>query len=655
MHKLYREIAPRAHGNKAADRPFMVWDGEGVTHPGDREQSYVLFGCTGYGVPDYITGRDLRTAEILAYLYDTATYYDKHIHVMFGFSYDVDQWLKDIPAPLLRLLKKKNHIAWNGYSIDYIPRKMFKLKRWGKGQKRVTIYDGISFFATNLISACKTYLSPSHPLLAQVDSGKAKRGQFRYSQLESIILPYWEVENQLCLELYGALRQSMLDADIRLKAWFGPGAVANELIKAHGLANHLKESRAQMPDEVTNATAFAFFGGRFEGFMVGRIEGPIYSYDIRSAYPAALSIMPGLIGGKWRQELGEPEKLNPWALYNYILREPRKLSARAMFSPGPIPVRNKMGIVSFGLSGSGWVYGHEIIMARAAGWPVEIIESWQYDGDGTKPFEFVGEMYELRAQLKREGKGAQYAYKVGMNSVYGKLCQVIGWNEAKGISDKERPPRYHSQWYAGQITSWCRSMLYGAMMQAPNDIISVETDGIYSRVPLKLHLGERLGQWEEEIYDEMIFVQSGFYMLRKGTSCKDCGTKHKDCGGWMKFRVRGLSKGEAPAFAVRKCLRDFAPIRTTVNRYGAFTGALGTDRLHAWYNEPMVIGWGGNGKRIHEKKLCPGCRDNRQVHRTIQTYPFPGPSHPRSLPWADNDTYGDLWRNIDAGLDDGVA
>src|SRR5271163_2157680 len=48
-----------------------------------------------------------------------------------------------------------------------------------------------------------------------------------------------------------------------------------------------------------DAISRAFFGGRFEVSRVGPYLGPVWSYDISSAYPYAICFLPCLVHGSW--------------------------------------------------------------------------------------------------------------------------------------------------------------------------------------------------------------------------------------------------------------------------------------------------------------------------------------------------------------------
>lgn len=602
----------QANAKAKQEQQFVIWDGEGA------DGNYILFGCVTRDEFNCIDNKRLSSLECMEFLLEMGNKYKGYIHCGFAFTYDIDHILRDVPIEQLDILLKTGIIHWEEYRIEYIPKKIFTLSKRGCG--RITIYDTFSFFSTSLIKACKEYI-PNHYLLEQVSKGKDKRSNFKYEQLHSLIKPYWLIEGQLMVALMEALRKSLVGAGIYLTSWHGTGAIANALIKSNRLGEHIKTSRALMPYEVSTATDYAFFGGHIELFQFGYIPGPIYDYDMRSAYPAALSVMPGLTNGEWKYT----EEVFEWGIYRAHLKAD---NSRIM---GPLPCRAKDGTVSYGWLSSGFWFGHEIKAAILSGYNVEIEYGWIYEGENTLPFHFIKEVYEMRAQWKREGNPAQLAAKLGMNSIYGKLAQTVGWDEKAG-----EPPAFHQQWYAGHITSWARSRLFMAMNQKQSDIIAVETDGIYSRAPLNLPMGQFLGQWECTVYDAIIYVQNGVYLLQKDG--KWFSSKRRGVGEIVSTNPLDENKTSNELFVDRVIanLPTLEAISTNVYRYGALTGFLGKENHFKWYNQERVIVWGGNGKRIHIPDFCNGCKSGSTIHNTVISRPCPGESFPRILPWKQN-------------------
>ena len=67
----------------------------------------------------------------------------------------------------------------------------------------------------------------------------------------------------------------------------------------------------------------------------------------------------------------------------------------------------------------------------------EFLEAWIYRSDSTKPFEWVGEMYDERLAMKAVGNPAEKALKMTMASLYGRVAQRAGWRRTKSA------PQWH--------------------------------------------------------------------------------------------------------------------------------------------------------------------------------------------------------------------
>jgi hypothetical protein len=109
----------------------------------------------------------------------------------------------------------------------------------------------------------------------------------------------------------------------------------------------------------------------------------------------------------------------------------------------------------------------------------------------------VEPLYDYRQSIGSQGPG--YPIKLGINALYGKLAQRKGNG------------KYHNMIWAGLITALTRAKLMEGIALAPDQIIMVATDAVYSLVPLPLDVGKRLGQWEMAELNDLFIVQPGLY------------------------------------------------------------------------------------------------------------------------------------------------
>jgi len=598
------------------ERDFVVWDGE-ADKDINGKSNYVLFGNSdGWE----LSGRRLDSHVCLSFIIDYERANPGRIHVGFAIGFDVNMFVRDLPKSRILQLKQdgKTYID-NRYLIEYLPKKWFYvydlILRVG-----VKIFDIFTFFMTSAVRAWKEYL-PNDPDVAFVSEGKDRRDNFQFEELEEVIRPYFRKELYLYYKLVCRLRRLLAMAGIIPAGWYGPGAIAVALLKT----NKVRIVR-DLPDEVIEASRYAYFGGRFEQYRTGRYNGAVYSADIRSAYPHALRMCPDLSNGQWVHSTSVPEAIEDFGLYKVDFDFDRQGITRSHgnYLPMPFPYRDSRGAVHYPKRVTGWYWGPEVKSALEF-YSLDISESWVFKPNTLyKPFGFIEEMYERRAKWKAEKNQAQLALKLGMNSIYGKCAQRVGKDNL------EKPPTWHQLEYAGFATSMCRAMIFSAIMENPLSIIAVETDGIYSTVKLHLDYGLQLGKWESEEYDGIIYVQSGVYWLRR--------RKTKRQHRWIKAKTRGFGAGQVTRTDALSCIADLSPITGTTERFASFNGYLFRKEWLKWVVSDHLSQWGGGGKRSHASKLCPKCcgRMGEQLHHLRITFPRGGESYPHYLPWRDS-------------------
>ena len=648
------------------NKSFIAWDGEGAVDIFGRTlpQNYVLLGnSTG----ERIIAERLTTDQCLAFLTEQGRKHRDAIHVAFAFDYDANMILRDLPVTRLERLRTSptNSVYWKDYRIEYIKGKYLQITHHGKSwpedksdKTTIRIQDMFGFFQTSFVNAIKGYL-PDHPLMADLDkveSGKSERNNFTFDKI-NYIASYWETEIALLEALAERLRYVLYKGGFYITDWYGPGAIASFLNRKHNIKEHM----AECPSPVREAARYAYCGGRFELFSCGRFTGPIYSLDINSAYPWAITKLPSLTEGHWRyvKEV-DPENLAEFGVYHIkVGGKPRN------YKPGPLFYRNKNHEISFPYGAEGWYWTPEAKIAwdedkefRTQGLPewvtdsidqMQFLEGWEYVGWKTRPFSFVQEMYDTRRELKAKGDLAQMGYKLALNSIYGKTAQRVGWEHRDG------PPIWHQLEWAGYITSACRARLYDVMRRIPgNQLIACETDGIYttySPEELGIKSSKELGGWEINEYQEMLYAQSGIYAA-------------KDMEGKWGSKYRGLDKTTispddlaAHLKLMKPGVPEWPPIIGKQVRFIGFRLALqkksmgeGKVRqfLCRWVESYKEVKIGRIGKRRHYGFLCPACMAEKSAydmpHRLRNHTAFlEGISTPHAIPWENPEEIENVW------------
>ncbi|WP_067936739.1 hypothetical protein [Alicyclobacillus kakegawensis] len=288
-------------------------------------------------------------------------------------------------------------------------------------------------------------------------------------------------------------------------------------------------------DTYADCFAAAYYGGRIESSFIGEFDGPLYGYDIQSAYPYAFSLLPAWTadGLEWVDGLDPKNRMGCYYVRWW-------LPDGANFYP--FPYRSNNGNVFFPPNGEGWVMSPEVYSASLH-WPVSsadyydlnvqgvqvigglVLKGTEGAGDGTYRLPNVCtsaqkllEMAGVRLQAKHAGQPHEKALKLVINSVYGKTIQQVGAH------------KFLHTFAASWITSVCRAMAYAAVgPDWDKQVISFMTDGILSRKPLDVPRGNELGSWEVTEYEHAIQLLPGVYRLT-------------EVGGKVKRKYRGVSK-----------------------------------------------------------------------------------------------------------------
>ena len=608
---------PGKSHHKLDDSPFIFWDGEGPQDAG-----YALFGNSE---GDELCHPFLTTAECLDLILQSGTSQPGAIHVWYGGNYDVSMILKDLSWRHLKALKDHTKVVWRGWRIEYVPRKWFSVSN---GKVRVKIYDVVSFFACPFLAALESFGIGTDTEQTLIRSGKLGRSSFLWSHIKEIA-EYWRMELRLGVALMNKLRQIFQTAGFNVRSWHGPGALARMALNRH----RVREAMAVSPPAVRVAAMFAFAGGRFEMPRGGHIQERIYNADLRSAYPAYARRLPNLARGNWRYSRNyEADKFGIWHIDYHA-------STRGRGRIYPLFRRLENGEVIWPADVEGWYHAPEAELV-ADDPDATILEGWVFDEDDSndRPFAWIEDYFHKRMVLKRAGNPAEFTFKLIINSVYGQLAQRTGWNKRTGEA-----PRFHQLEWAGYITSACRATMYTLARSCGNQLVSVDTDGIYTRCPLPVQPSTDLGGWEVNEYEGGVFWQSGIYALDTGD-------------GWErgKIKSRGIPKGTYSADDMLSKLERNEPLTMLKKTFTGFGLALNGqyDRLNTWSEDRFTFLFGGAGKRYHNRTRCADyCDQSAGVHEFVQWPVRPGLSCPHRLPWLVPDHAGKVTHDAVVAFD----
>lgn len=488
---------------KRQELPFIALDGEALGHSG----YHLLAASTGDQIEDRETG--LTSEQCLRWLLSLKWRNGKAIYCGFGLGYDFEHWVRDYGPEVWEQLRQEGmqaevKIGHQNYTIACFHRKFFKIGQLknGKAVWYITVYDLFGFFQCSFLKALKDWGVGTAEELAVIAAGKEQRGGFAVENWEEIVA-YNALECRLLVELAGRLRRALDVSDMVPSRWHGPGAVADRLLKKHGVKDHIADI-----SQLQDAFRRSYFGGRFQVFKVGHLKG-VYNYDLSSAYPWGTTLLPST-QGEWVPV--SSLQSSPWGVY----RVEWDLPVNSSPFLGPFPWRDRQGCIHYPPYGHGWYWGPEVAAALAL-YPdrLHIREGWLlHPVEERIMAEWMLELAERRVEAKHaaaqatgerhyELKAIERAYKLGLNSVYGKTIQTVG----------NHP--YLCPMWAGLITAFTRARMLenAAKAQSVTELVAFATDGLFTSAPLPVGpVGKGLGEWDTDgIPRDLRIYQSGCY------------------------------------------------------------------------------------------------------------------------------------------------
>lgn len=451
---------------------------------------------------------DNLTAEnILNFLFSSR--YQKSWNFFWNISYDTRIILRLLGKNILRQPQRRSRLVFKafGFTISIIEKKSLTIT---KGKHSASFYDIMQFYPEKILA--EAYQKHIGKLDKDYLDMKSKRSDFSkeyYRKNRNQIRKYCIKDCILTKKLSEHWIKLFFDAfEFYASRWLSSGYLAEKiLIKNNVVIPLLDETPEQVNEIATNST----FGGRIELVTRGFVPY-VHIYDIKSAYPYALSQIPELTKGKWVQST----KLNKNALIGFF-----KIKCNIPVSKhiSPFPFHTKNGKIVFP-NGEfiTFVTLAELKACEDSSW-YEILDSWQYlDDNPVYPYkQFIEFMYQKRQKLKQANNSLELPFKVILNSIYGKTGQ--GERLHTRMGNLLNPIIFST------INGMCRAQIYKFIMdnKIERQVCMIYTDAITTTANLNLH-SEKLGDFSLDVNGEAYLLQNGFYRVGE------------------KFRNKGLAK-----------------------------------------------------------------------------------------------------------------
>ena len=444
----HRKRVGNRHRSFVKAKRFAGFDGESVNG-----RYTLLAWATDDGDDDWtFRPEGLSTRDCLTFLTDTPP----GLRCWgFAFGYDVNMMLVDVPMRLIARLHETGACYWREFRIVYTPGKKLTITRYrGSGPSRtkigsVTIWDMFTWIQTSFAAWITSWELAPPEERERIVAMKAQRSTFSESQHDEI-RAYCLNECRYLAAGARRLVDLIAAAGVAVSTYYSPATVSKALLRRE----HVNDHRAEVPDEIISAVDAAYMGGRAEVSQIGPVAGPLWQYDIRSAYPAMAVQLPCLACGTWTHEPPDAVSwldrkrvgLSRYGLYRVSWR-PQRGKPHPVW--GPLPIRPRTGSLRWPTHGTGWFWGVEVAAALRHA-TFEIKDAWTFTlGCEHHPFDYLHHLYQERRDRKTAGDPAEFVLKLALNATYGAL--------AEHPHREGETPRYRCLTWAGWITAATRA------------------------------------------------------------------------------------------------------------------------------------------------------------------------------------------------------
>lgn len=535
---------------------FIGVDGEGWTDDlGEHHYSQL-----SVGTRTLFRTEHLDAVEIFEFLWAAFEEHPRAAFVGFYLGYDFSQWFRTLPEEVAHSLLAPAGIAarrrrlsggntvpfpvrYGEWEFDILGNKRFKLRRRG-AQSWMYVCDTGPFFQTSFLTVIdpKKWQGGS-PVAAEdyaiIAEGKARRADYstaeQWAAAEADLTRYNVAENRALAQVMALYEEGLHAVGVKLERdqWYGPGQAAQAWMLNVGMTER-KELEQQIPDDVFDFARESYYGGRFEVFAHGHVPGPSYEYDLNSAYPHAMSVMPEWGSCEFEWVTGT----TTWQDVESTLGLVDVTTSGSDPVAGGLAHRTRNGSILYPLRTRGVRWNFEVKAALEAGL-VDTVTVHRAllirPRAGSVLNAEIPLIYQRRLEVGKETSSGK-AMKLIYNSAYGKQAQSVG------------SPRFSNPLSASFITAHCRATILGAISTHPRrsaHLLMIATDGVYFRSPHPgLSLSEtELGKWSSTELSNLTIVMPGVYYHDAGRRALSAGS--------VKVKSRGIPAASFAAMIER--------------------------------------------------------------------------------------------------------
>jgi len=479
---------------------YHAFDTETINCPG-RGEPCLLAGTDGLETRKFLFPRNWEHCwNFLAFRRGRTPY------IAYNMDFDALALLHFLPDEALEGLAFYNHTFWRGYSIRFIPKKVFSCHR---EDRNFVIYDLAQYFGCSLNEAAQKYLGEKKEEIPE-SWYKEMDVALKDSRREKI-LKYADQDVRLLYLLGRLLMNSLTSLGIPTGSLVSSGTLAKKVFGKY-------LSKVKISREINTLWSKGFFGGRVEVGRLGKVNH-VKLYDIVSAYPSEIVKLQSLEG------LQMVETLNPSqdAVYG-LYRVTAHIGVDHHW--GPLAVRDPGGSIYYPVGVvRTWICRPALDLLRRYRFHLVVEEGYEWIGK-SKGLVFNDGVIEKYFEARKEPH-LKLAAKLLLNSIYGITCEQrsktfesdIG--TAKGFSGHCSSTisifgRYANFIFASHITEAIRMRLYDVLSRFGKRIYFCATDSVLMSRSCSLPIGKKLGEWGlKSSFKSGFLLGCGRYLLEE--------------------------------------------------------------------------------------------------------------------------------------------
>lgn len=419
----------------------------------------------------------------------------------YNLTYDGSVILKLLGKEILSTYKAKRafRFKYKNYSFFFIPKKTLRIS---KGHHSWVFYDIAQFY--DFKSLQKAYQENIGKLPDSYLKMKTKRKQFSpsyYRKNRKQVRQYCIEDCRLTKELSKHWIELFEKAfEFYPARWISSGYLAEKVLINHGVEIPFFKD---LPYDLQEFAFNCYFGGRFELVQRGFI-GEAWLYDINSAYPYALSKMPDITKGSWRNGL---RTVHGKALIGFFKIHVKYPVDEYLPSFPFRRITPNNDLICYP-SGNFITYATLDELKNVDSGNYSILDSWQYfDDNPTFPFrEFVEKFYNKRKMLKQQGNPLQLPIKIILNAIYGKM----GQKQNRRIGNLFNPVIF------AYITGFARAQLFDFVKEhsLEKDVVAFATDSVCVTRKVDVDSSDLGGFSFDKHGKDVYYLQNGFYRFK---------------------------------------------------------------------------------------------------------------------------------------------